>query len=291
MRVAEKLRAYLCPPSGRTLRTVIIVGPPESGKTTAAASLAEMIISYYAGLGKPGCVRFLDVDERIPAEMRLETLEDVVDAIETCESPVLVVCITDPGMALSYLFTHRRRLSAFIDTVWRARHVNPHVDHMVLILGTQTLGGVTKKLRSLGTVLVIKAAGPEEWENIGKLLGKAGRGLRGVVARITEEVYLRGRKDLAAVVFPTLPWHVVSFRYPSTLLPLTRKPEKKAAQRNTYTTIKMRREQCSLRGDGDAEQAVQGKPAGFPRKEGEEPVPDDEPGGSGEKDQGEIWVA
>lgn len=229
--IEARLRTWLCPVWGKTFRCVFIVGPPESGKTTTAVSLAEWVRDFYAERGEECTIKFLDEDARIPADWKVSTLEEAVEAVEACRTPVMVLSVTDPGLTLTFLGggrKERQALSAFIDHMWRARHLNKNVNHFLLLLGCQSISGVTHKLRSLSVVYIIKAAGPEEYDALRKIgLKKA----IGYVAALTERVMVDGDKSIAIVVFPTMPWGFVRFRYPKTFRETAEgEPRPRAAQ-------------------------------------------------------------
>jgi len=215
MDTVERLKKWLCPPNGKTMRTVLIYGPPESGKTTAAVSLAEWVLDHYAGLGKPGEMHFLDGDRRIPNNFRLRSLREVVEAIKRCDVPVLVVGITDPGKTLALDLQDaagRRQLANLIDKVWQARHVNRNLQHFVLILASQTLSGITRKLRALGLLTIVKACTQEDLMVLEKRFGM--KKARSYLVKLTEAVFTQGDKSLGIVIFPQKPWGFIRFPAP-----------------------------------------------------------------------------
>ncbi|MHA1608010.1 MAG: hypothetical protein ACTSWP_10855 [Candidatus Freyarchaeota archaeon] len=230
MDTVERLKKWLCPPDEQTMRTVLIYGPPESGKTTAAVSLAEWVLDYYAGIGKPGEMFFLDGDRRIPRGMKAVTLRDVVEKIRRCDKQVLVVGITDPGKTLALDLQDaagRRQLANLIDKVWQARHINRNLQHFVFILASQTLSGITRKLRALGLLTIVKACTQEDLMVLEKRFGM--KKARSYLVKLTEAVFTGGDKSLGIVIFPQKPWGFIRFPAPK-LFSEMRREEKEEAE-------------------------------------------------------------
>lgn len=192
------MKQWLVTKTAPSLRTVGIIGVPESGKTTTA----YIIMKKWAKWNRDKYTVFwLDGDRRVPPHCRVQSLREIEERIPTVTTPLLAVLVTDPKLTLAWETKKQNNLVSFVEALWTVRHVNPSLKHILFVFGGQVVTAVAPKIRNLFHLWILKGVGAGDTFLLSQLFGI--NALRGMMKTLNYRVFVKGEKEWGIVVFPT----------------------------------------------------------------------------------------